>query len=140
MVAFRFVFFLLPLKDPTEQLHLAPPRDDGGGSKSRPNQNIKEEKFLLLSKIKVYPFQRQVFVFVIFTGFYRVSRGFTRPYFVSLDLEWALLGLTGFYRVLLGFTGFYWVLLGFTGFYWVLLGVTEFREISKDARAVRKKR
>ena len=43
-----------------------------------------------------------------------------------LNLNWVLLGFTGYYWVLLGITGFYWVLLGFIGFYWVLLGFAGF--------------
>ena len=59
--------------------------------------------------------------------------GFSGFYGLLLDLEWILLGLTGFCCVLLGFVGIKWVLEGFNGFYlvlngfyWVLLGFTGF--------------
>ena len=56
-------------------------------------------------------FSRSTCAVLGFTGFNKVLPSFT-----------------GFYWVLLSFTGFYWVftgfLLGFTGFYWVLLGFT----------------
>ncbi len=54
----------------------------------------------------------------MFTGFYRVSLGFSR----ALG-EGSSLGFTGFYWVL---SRLYKVSLGFTEFYWVLLGSTGF--------------